>query len=71
MRKWRQWLYFLFDNPIKRPDRTINAAPTNIENETTSPKKNTPSITPKISRVYLKGVTAEISPVRIAIIKQE
>jgi len=53
------------------PDRTISPDPISIEELNFSSKKTNPNVTPNSRRVYLNGVTADTSPVRIALIRQK
>ena len=55
---------------MNKPEITIKVVPKIVEKLSVSLKKTMPRVTPKINRVYLKGVTADTSPVRIAFIKQ-
>ena len=56
---------------INRPEKTIKPDPSIIVELRCSLNSTTPNVIPKSNLVYLNGVTADTSPVRIAFIKHE
>jgi hypothetical protein len=56
---------------INRPEKTIKPDPSTIIELNCSLNSTTPNVIPKSNLVYLNGVTADTSPVRIAFIRHE
>ena len=61
----------LLRHKIHNPDSTIRPEPITMESVSCSPKTVMPKAIPNISRVYRNGVTADTSPVRMAVIKHQ